>query len=74
MLYFYNCELQMREKTLKSPNSPKNHFSDFYCIINTKFWTTNNKILIKKVTLSDVYFFISTIVKDFFYFFKSNAK
>ena len=33
-------------------------------MINTKFWTTNKKNVEKKVTFSDVYFFISTIVNN----------
>ena len=38
-------------KTLKNQ---KSHFSDFYCIINTKFWTTNKKMFIKKSLLLDL--------------------
>ena len=33
-------------------------------MINTKFWTTNKKCVDKKVTFSDVYFFISTIMNN----------
>ena len=57
LLHFYNCELQIKVKTFKNK---KVTFSDFYCLINTKFWITNEKMFIKKITFSDVYFFIST--------------
>ena len=38
-------------KTLKNQKNQKSHFSDFYCMIYTKFWTTNKKMLIKKSLL-----------------------
>ena len=37
-------------------------FIDFYCLINTRFWITNEKKFIKKITFSDVYFFISHFI------------
>ena len=37
--------LQVREKFKEVT------FSDFYCLINAKFWNTNKKILIKKSLL-----------------------
>ena len=46
----------------KSKKSLLVTFIDFYCLINTKFWITNEKKNEKKITFSDVYFFISTIV------------
>ena len=50
------------QKSKKSKKS-KVIFSDFYCLINTKFWITNEKMFIKKkIIFSDVYCFISTIV------------
>ena len=51
-VYFYNCELQMKEKHSKVK---KVTFSDFYCLINTKFWITNEKNLIKKKSLLVMY-------------------
>ena len=57
---------QIRVKTFKNKNKIKKvkkvTFSDFYCLINTKFWIINEKMFIKKVTFSDVCCFISTIV------------
>ena len=38
MLHIYNCELQIRPKHSKIK---KVTFSDFYCLINAKFWNTN---------------------------------
>ena len=64
-VYFYNCELQIRVKTFKNRKNKKVKkitFSDFYCLINTKFWITNEKMFTKKIIFSDVYCFISTIV------------
>ena len=40
-----------KRKTLKNQKRQKSYFSDFYCMINTKFWTTNKKMLIKKSLL-----------------------
>ena len=57
--HFYNCELQIKVETFKNK---KVTFNDFYCLINTKFWITNEKMFIKKVTFSDVCCFISTTV------------
>ena len=38
-------------------------FIDFYFLVNTKFWITNKKMFIKKFSdVTDVHFFISTIV------------
>ena len=52
LLHFYNCEPQISEKTLKKIKKVKKvTFSDFYCLINTKFWTTNKKMFIKKSLL-----------------------
>ena len=38
LVHFYNCELQIIIKTFKNK---KVTFSDFYCLINTKSWITN---------------------------------
>ena len=46
LVHFYNCELQIRVKTFK--NKKKVTLSDFYCLINAKFWITNEKMFIKK--------------------------
>ena len=40
-----------KRKTLKNQTRQKSHLSDFYCMINTKFWTTTKKMLIKKSLL-----------------------
>ena len=56
---FLQCELQIRPKHSKIK---KVTFSDFYCLINAKFWNTNKKNIYKKVTFSDIYCFIFTIV------------
>ena len=49
MLELYNFKLQLRKKQcLQSKNSLLVTFIDFYCLINTKFWITNEKNLIKK--------------------------
>ena len=39
------------EKNIKNLKSQKSNFSDFYCLINTKFWITNKKMFIKKSLL-----------------------
>ena len=62
IFHFYNCELQIKVETFKNKKNKKVTFNDFYCLINTKFWITNEKMFIKKVTFSDVCCFISTTV------------
>ena len=52
-----------KSKNIQKSKKSKVIFSDFYCLINTKFWITNEKMFIKKkIIFSDVYCFISTIV------------
>ena len=46
----------------KQKKNKKVTFNDFYCLINTRFWITNEKNFIKKITFSDVYFFISHFI------------
>ena len=40
-----------KTKTFKNQKIKKVTFSDFYCLINAKFWNTNKKILIIKSLL-----------------------
>ena len=61
MLHFYNCELQIRpkhskiKKIKKVKKVKKISFSDFYCLINAKFWNTIKKNIYKKVTFTHFY-------------------
>ena len=50
---FIQFALQIRVKTFKNK---KGTFSDCYCLINTKFWITNEKMFIKKIIFCDVYY------------------
>ena len=40
-----------KTKTFKNQKVKKITFSDFYCLINAKFWITNKKMYIKKSLL-----------------------
>ena len=51
-VYFFICtivneNINIRVKTLKKKRK-KVTFSDFYCLINKKFWITNEKNVYKK--------------------------
>ena len=37
-----------KSKNIQKSKKSKVIFSDFYCLINTKFWITNEKMFIKK--------------------------
>ena len=53
-----------KRKTLKNKKSQKSHFSDFYCLTNTKFWITNKKMFMKKSLLLT---FISSFLQLWYY-------
>ena len=50
-----SCEQQIRVKTFENQKNKKVIFSDFYCLINTKFWITNEKMFIKQKSLLVMY-------------------